>query len=135
MISLDEALQESRRAAQIEPFQHPFGVGLALLNERQYDAAIIELRLRKEAQPSDPIVRSSLAKCYRLKEMNKEWAAEEADLYELTGDKRGAAAVRRAFRSGGARAVAEWELKDLQPYPRKITSAPWHLPAPMPCSR
>lgn len=114
MNRLDEALQEEKRAAQLAPFQHPFSVGLALLNLRQYDAAIEELRLRKEAQPSDPVVRNLLAKSYRLKGMDKESAMELADLYEVGGQKQRAVAIRDAFRAGGASAVARKELESLK---------------------
>jgi TolB-like protein/DNA-binding winged helix-turn-helix (wHTH) protein len=114
MNRLDEALQEERRGAQLAPFQHPFAVGLALLNLRQYDAALEELRLRKEAQPSDPVVRGLLVKCYRLKGMDKEAAMELADLYEVWGNKLEAAAIRDAFRSGGASAVARRGLQTLR---------------------
>jgi TolB-like protein/DNA-binding winged helix-turn-helix (wHTH) protein len=114
MNRLDEALQEERRSAQLAPFQHPFSVGLALLNLHQYDAAIEELRLRKEAQPSDPAVRYLLAKCYRLKGMDKEAAMELAYLYETQGQKKEADAVRDAFRTGGPNAVARQELQKLK---------------------
>ena len=114
MNRLDEALLEERRAAQLAPFQHPFAVGLALLNLRRYDAAIEELRLRKEAQPSDPVVRSLLAKCYRLKGMEKESAMELSSMYELWNRKEDAAAIRDAFRNGGASAAARKQLQILK---------------------
>ena len=114
MNRLDEALEEERRSAQLAPFQHPFAVGFALINLRQYDAAIEELRLRKHAQPSDPVVRGFLAKSYRLKGMDKESAMEVADLYEVRGQKQEAAAIRDAFRTGGKNAVARRELMNLK---------------------
>ena len=114
MNRLDEALQEEKQGAQLAPFQHPFAVGLALLNMGQYDAAIEELRLRKEAQPSDFAVRSVLAKCYRLKGMDNEWARESAELYETYNRKEDADAMREAFRTGGASAAARRQLRTLK---------------------
>lgn len=69
-------------------------MGFALLQARHYDEAIEELRLRKEAEPSNSSVRHYLASCYRLKGMEKESAMELADLYEIRGNKRDANAIR-----------------------------------------
>jgi predicted Zn-dependent protease len=121
---LDEALEEAKKASQLAPFQHPFGLGVALLNARRYDAAIEELRLRKEAQPSDLTVRFNLAKCYHLKGMEKESVMEIAEAYEQAGNKRTAAAIREAFRNGGAKAVAQWRLNDLKTEARKRYISP-----------
>jgi TolB-like protein/DNA-binding winged helix-turn-helix (wHTH) protein len=111
---LDEAVQEQKKAADLAPFQHPFGMAVALVNARRYDAALEELRLRKEAQPGDVQIRSQLARVYRLKGMDKESAMETADLYALAGNAQAAAAVRDAFRRGGIKAVAQWNLSKMK---------------------
>jgi TolB-like protein len=42
----DEALQEQKRATEMDPFARPWALGAAYIHLRQYDAAINELRAR-----------------------------------------------------------------------------------------
>ena len=64
----DEALQEQKRATEIDPFARPWALGDAYVHHRQYDAAINELRARAEVQPQDGGVQFSLSEVYRLRE-------------------------------------------------------------------
>jgi len=121
---LDEAVQEQKKAADLAPFQHPFGMAAALVNARRYDAALEELQLRKEAQPGDLQIRNQLSRVYRLKGMEKESAMEAAAISELAGNSRAAAAVRDAFRKGGMTAVLQWNLNNVKAEAKKRYISP-----------
>ena len=108
---LGEALQEERRAAELEPLLRPWAVGKALIRARRFDEALQELRLRSEAQPNDGDVHLQLATVYGYKGMETESEQEWEIL--LADDKEKSAAAQEAFRRGGSQARDEWYLNDL----------------------
>jgi tetratricopeptide (TPR) repeat protein len=123
----DEALQEQRRSTELDPFARPWALGLVLIHMRQYDAAVNDLRLRAEAQPSDVLVHLTLSEAYRFKGMAKESAHELEERYVMEGDNNSATAVRYAFERGGDRSVAAWRLNKTKEQARKSYISPWVL--------
>lgn len=108
----DDALQEQKKAMELDPFARPWAMIFALIHARRFDAALAEARMRAEAQPNDPLVRGFLSDAYMYKGMEKE-AAEQMELsLQLGGEKRDAIQVHEAFARGGMKAVLEWELND-----------------------
>jgi TolB-like protein len=115
----DEALQQEKEGMDLDPFARPDAMALALIHARKFDAAINEARLRSEAHPDNAQVRDILRSAYMHSGMEKEAAEQWEAVLQLSGDKEGVLAVRRAFTRGGLRAVHEWELSGLKKQARK----------------
>ncbi len=123
----DEALREQKRCTELDQFERPWALGKVLMQLRQFDAAVSELRLRAEAQPQDSLTRFLLADAYRFNGMEQESFEEAEQGYLLQGDKKSAAAFRHAFKSGGETAVAEWLLSRSMARARKSYVSPLWL--------
>jgi TolB-like protein/DNA-binding winged helix-turn-helix (wHTH) protein/cytochrome c-type biogenesis protein CcmH/NrfG len=100
-----EAIESEKKAMELDPFERPFGMALALNFARQYDAAIDDVRSRLEATPQDAMLHWMLCDAYRrkgdLKQAAKEW---EIGLL-LSGNKDEAEAIRRTYEKGGYQAL------------------------------
>ena len=96
----DEAVQEQKRASELDPFGRPQALGRAYLQARRYDAAIDELRVRAEIQPQHVFIQFFLFEAYWFKGMKKEAVHSLQQLFVAEGDKRSAAAVQRALERG-----------------------------------
>jgi TolB-like protein/DNA-binding winged helix-turn-helix (wHTH) protein/Tfp pilus assembly protein PilF len=100
-----EAIESEKKAMELDPFERPFGMALALNSARQYDAAIDDVRSRLEATPQDAMLHWMLCDSYRrkgdLKQAEKEW---EIGLLS-SGNKEEAAAIRRTYQKGGYQAL------------------------------
>jgi TolB-like protein/DNA-binding winged helix-turn-helix (wHTH) protein len=123
----EEALQEQRRSTELDSVTRPWALGKILIHERQFDAAVDELRLRAEDQPQDWYIQSLLSDAYWFKEMWEESVRATEQGLVLQGDKKSADAVHRAFESGGKRAVAEWLLNRTKAKARKEYVSPLML--------
>ena len=107
---MDEALQEQRKAMELDPFAEPDELGWTLIRARRFDAALDEARIRTEAQPGNADLHDLLSAAYYYKGMEKESEQESERALTLAGEKEVAAAEQRAFRRGGSQAVLEWNL-------------------------
>jgi tetratricopeptide (TPR) repeat protein len=123
----DEALQEQKRATALDPWARPWAMGKVLTQLRQYDAAADEFRLRAEAQPQESYLPFLLSDVYRHKGMWREAAEQTQRGFLLQGDKESAGAVRRAYESGGEKALAEWLLNKTKARARKGYISPIEL--------
>lgn len=115
----EESLREGKRATELDPFTHPWGLRYAYLQARQIDAAINDLRMRDQSYPEDLGTYFYLSESYWLKGMGKESAEVLEKALELAGDPEKAEAIHRAFRRGGQRAVAQWRVEDVKSRARK----------------
>lgn len=106
----DEALQEEKRAVELDPFARSYGLGQCYIALRQFDAAIDELRMQAHLHPESVSVHGELSEAYWHKgEYNK--SSEELEkALRLSGQPQDAAAVHHAFERGGAKAVAQWTI-------------------------
>jgi TolB-like protein/DNA-binding winged helix-turn-helix (wHTH) protein len=107
----EEALQEQKRAAELEPFSRSWAVGLILIHQRKFAEAEKELILRSEAQPQEPSHPFLLADAYWFQGKFRQCAEQAEKGLVLSGDKQSADALHRAFASGGEKAMAEWFYK------------------------
>jgi TolB-like protein/DNA-binding winged helix-turn-helix (wHTH) protein len=122
-----EALQEQKRATDLDPFARSWALGHAYLQLRQFDAAISELRMRADAFPNEPWIHLNLYGAYRYKGM---WNDSERELEQglkLSGQPEAAEAARQAFARGGERAVEEWAVSDAVERARKGYVAPYEI--------
>ncbi len=106
---MDEALQEQRKAIELDPFAKPWALGYALLRARQFDAALSEARLRSEAQPNNADLHDLLSQVLFSKGMDKEAEEEDERAMQLRGEKELLAEQVHVYRRGGFRAVLEWK--------------------------
>ena len=111
---MDEALQEQRKAMELDPFARPDSLGYALIRMRQFDAALNEARIRRDVQPNNADVHYLLSYAYFYKGMERE-AEEELERYlQLAGEKDLLAEQVQIYRRGGFRAVLEWKVDVLK---------------------
>jgi TolB-like protein/DNA-binding winged helix-turn-helix (wHTH) protein len=108
---LDEALREQTRASELDPFERPGGVGTVLIHRRQYDAAIRELRFRKDARPQDGAVRDRLADAYLYSGRASDYVNE---IMNAAADKESRAAIAAAFAHKGLKGVAALQLDGIR---------------------
>jgi TolB-like protein/DNA-binding winged helix-turn-helix (wHTH) protein len=123
----DEALQEEKRATELDPFARPWGLGKCYIQLRQFDAAISELRMQSVARPNATFVLHLLALAYQLKGMAKESEQELERQFELDHNAEALAAARRAYAKGGQKAVAQWEATVTKARSRKEYVSPWEI--------
>jgi TolB-like protein/DNA-binding winged helix-turn-helix (wHTH) protein len=110
----DEALQEQRKAMELDPLTSPDGPGWTLIHARQFDAALSEARIRVEAQPNNADVHALLSVAYLFKGMEKESEQESERSLQIMGENELAAQEQRAFHRGGFHATLEWNLSVYQ---------------------
>ena len=122
-----EALQEQKRADELDPFERPWALGRTYMWLRQIDAAINELRARAEVQPQEDGVQLWLSRAYWLKGMNKEAVQHLEQAAVAGGDTRSAEAIRHAFEQGGDRAVLQWQLNEKLKASKKKYVSPYDL--------
>jgi len=111
---MEDALQEQKKATELDPFARPFGMGYMLLIMRRYDAAINELHTRLETLPADPRLHRILAEAYWHKGMKQDAARELEKAALLESDKSAEAAIRKAFESGGYQGIIRSQLDGLK---------------------
>jgi len=97
------------------------------MQQRQFDAALNEFRIRAEAQPQDPLIHYMLYQVYRFKGMWNESVQELKKLSVLSGQPKHAEEEQKAFDIGGAKAVAEWNLNLLKNRARAAYVSPMEL--------
>jgi len=106
----DEALAEQKRATELDPFSRPWALGAAYTLDRQCDAAITELEQRAASHLQNFWLQIELAKAYRCKGRNKEWAMHMKQGFAIIGDNASSNAIDLAWTTGGEKAVATWLL-------------------------
>ncbi len=107
----NEAVEIQKRGMELDPFARPWALGFTYYHFRRFDAAISELRLRKQAAASDMATREVLAGALRLAGLDKEAVDEWQQIYRLQGDSEGLAGIQQAFAKGGLHDAAEWRLR------------------------
>jgi len=115
----EEALQEQKRATEIDPFERPWALGRAYYYARQYDAAIEEFRMRAQAGTAASWVHSLLSKVYGFKGMEKESEQELEEDTRINRGEKAAEEIRRTYERGGRRAVLQLQLNDVKARSRK----------------
>ena len=107
---MDEALQEEKKAMELDPLSEPDALVFVLIRMRQFDAALSEARARSDAEPNDADLHEVLSSVYSLKGMEKESEEESERALQLAGKKDQLAEQIRAYRHGGVRGVLEWRV-------------------------
>jgi len=123
----EEALQEQKRATEIDPFERPWALGRAYYRMRQYDAAIEEFRLRSHAGSSASWVHRFLSLAYGFKGMDEESVRELEEDTRIQRGEKAAAEIQRAYELGGRRAVLQLQLNELKKRSRHEYVSPFDL--------
>ena len=110
MNRMDEALQEEKKAMELDPLSEPDGTTFVLLRMRNFDAALNEARIRSEAQPNNGGLHEVLSEAYFFKRMDKESEAESEQALQLAGEETQLAEQVEVYRRGGFRAVLAWRV-------------------------
>jgi Flp pilus assembly protein TadD len=121
---IDEALQEEKKAMELDPFARPWALGYALIRARQFDAALNEARVKSDAQPNNPDLHDLLSQAYVFKGMEKEAEEESERALQLAGEKDLLAEQVQVYRRGGFRAVLAWRVDVLKRRAAKQYVAP-----------
>ncbi len=111
---MDEALQEEKKAMELDPFSNPDGLVWVFIRMRRFDAAVNEAHVRSDAQPNNVDLHEVLAAAYFSNKQEKEWEAESERALQLAGDKDRLAQRVHVYQTGGSRAVLEWQLNQLK---------------------
>jgi TolB-like protein/DNA-binding winged helix-turn-helix (wHTH) protein len=127
MNRVQEALQEQKRATEIDPFERPWALGRAYYRVRQYDAALEEFRMRAQAGSAALWVHYFLSKVYGFKGMEEESVQEMEENARINLGGEAAAQVHRAYVRGGRRAVLQLRLEDLKTRSRDDYVSPFDL--------
>jgi TolB-like protein/DNA-binding winged helix-turn-helix (wHTH) protein len=106
----EESLKEQLRSTELDPFARSWALARNYLMRRQYDQAIKELIMRKDAQPKELFTRFMLTQAYSRKGMLKEAIRELEEGFRLTQNEKAAAEIEQSFQKGGAKAVDQWFL-------------------------
>ena len=106
----DEAIAVQKQSTAINPFEYPGAMAALYMWTRQLDAAIRDGEMRLKDFPADPDILGILADSYHWKSKDKEAAEMLARQISAEGDLPLAAAVRRAFDTGGYSAVVRCQL-------------------------
>ncbi|HEY6851442.1 MAG TPA: hypothetical protein VI320_35180, partial [Terracidiphilus sp.] len=110
----DEAIAVQKQSTAINPFEHPGAMAEIYMCTRHFDAAISDGEMRLKDFPVAPDILENLADGYHWKGMDKEAVEMLARLFSAEGDLPMAAAVRRAFQTGGYAAVVRCRLAAIE---------------------
>jgi tetratricopeptide (TPR) repeat protein len=111
---MDEALQEEKKAMELDPLSEPDALVFVLIRMRNFDAALNEARIRSDARPNDADLHEVLSETYFFKGIEKESEAESERALQLAGEKDQLAEQVRTYHRGGLRAVIEWKVDVLK---------------------
>jgi TolB-like protein/DNA-binding winged helix-turn-helix (wHTH) protein len=106
----DEAIAVQKQSTAVNPFEYPAALPTLYMTTRRFDAAIQEGEMRLRDRPADPDILEVLADCYHWKGNDKRSVELLARQLSAQGDSRLSSGVRRAFETGGYKAVVRTEL-------------------------
>jgi TolB-like protein/DNA-binding winged helix-turn-helix (wHTH) protein len=119
MNRVQEALEEQKRATEIDPFLRPWALGRAYYRARQYDAALEEFRMRASDVSTREWVHRYLSRVYGFKGMDKESVRELEEDIRINQGEKAAGEIERAYKRSGRRAILQLQLNDLKTLSRE----------------
>jgi tetratricopeptide (TPR) repeat protein len=108
-----DAIPEAKQAQILDPlsFMTSYTGAEALYFNRDYDAAIQQLKTAIEMEPSNPGLMSALGDAYLMKQMCSEAFKAYARSEELSGQTQNASGLTKAFETGGCRGALRKQLE------------------------
>ncbi|HEY4902491.1 MAG TPA: winged helix-turn-helix domain-containing protein [Candidatus Sulfotelmatobacter sp.] len=110
---------EAKRSAEINRFEYPWELGAFYMNNRQYDAALKELTMRRVALPNDSEIAVYLSRLYWLRGMYKESQSEYERSLDLQHDSATKDAAHHAWITRGEPAVERWGAANIKALARR----------------
>ena len=119
---IQEGLAEIRRAHELDPVSSVISrfLGEALYYDRQFSAAVRQLRHTLAMAPDMPMTRNYLAAAYAAMDMPEESLRERQESLRRTGREKQADALGEVFASGGEPATLEWAIQALLSQPDEL---------------
>ena len=112
-----EALEQQKKATELDPFGRPWAMALAYLMARQYDAAITDGAQRLESTPNDAWLHYVLSDAYHCDGKDKESVEKLAQFFSLISMPEYAERLRHAFEHGGYDAVLRSQIHGMEHHP------------------
>jgi TolB-like protein/DNA-binding winged helix-turn-helix (wHTH) protein len=122
-----EAIEAQRMATELDPFTRPWAMALALMEARQYDAALKDAREKQVAFPDNTILMGIIHVIYERMGRQQEAVDSLARVLAVKGQQHEAEVLRRAFAEGGYKAVLRWKLDGLKTKAAKVYVTPVDL--------
>jgi TolB-like protein/DNA-binding winged helix-turn-helix (wHTH) protein len=109
-----EAVEAAKKSVELAPYQRPSALAEMYFLDRQYDAALSELRLRLDAQPNRVRLLFIQSETWRRKGNYKEAMDAWQRMLVASGDAEKARQARLAYEKGGWRGWTRWQLREGQ---------------------
>ena len=109
-----EAEVEAKRSVELDPFMHPWELGIFYLHLRQYDKALKEFTMQSLARPDDLYIAYGLSMAYWQKGMYKEWEEQQERAIDLQHDSERKATVHKEWLTGREPAVEREAATDIK---------------------
>jgi len=106
-----EAIEAAKKSVELDPYQRPEALAVMYSFDRQYDAALAEVRLRLEALPNKSGLLWLNADIWRRKGNFKEFVDAMAKALIASGNPRLAAEARTVFQQNGKRGYIQWQIR------------------------
>ena len=108
-----EALEEDRRALELDPLSLDANLqeGVVFEEQRDYDKAIARLQKTLDIDPNFGLAYNYLARCYEAKGMYDQSMGAEERLRTLFGQPEVAAELKRVYSTSGIKGVRQWFIK------------------------
>ena len=105
-----EAIEAAKRSVELAPYQRPSALAEMYFLDRQYDAALSEIRLRLEAQPNNVSLLFVQSDTWRRKGHYQEAVDAWQRMLVANGDAETARQARLAYEKGGWHGFIRWQL-------------------------
>jgi TolB-like protein/DNA-binding winged helix-turn-helix (wHTH) protein len=122
-----DAIEAQRIATELDPFTRPWAMALALMEARQYDAALKDAREKQVAFPDNTILLGIIHVIYERMGRQQEAVDSLAKVLAVRGQQHEAEVLRRAFAEGGYTAVVRWKMEGLKMRAAKSYVSPLDL--------
>ena len=106
-----EAIEAAKRSVELAPYQRPSALAEMYFLDRQYDAALSEVRLRLEAQPNNVSLLFVQSDTWRRKGNYKEAMDAWQRMLVASGDAETARQARLAYEKGGWHGFIRWQIR------------------------
>jgi tetratricopeptide (TPR) repeat protein len=109
-----EAIEEQKKATELDPFARTWALAYSYQLARQYDTALADALQQLDSTPNDAGLHWILSQIYRCKGMDNEATEELEKVLSLYGDRAAAARLRQAYQQGGYKAAVLEQIRELK---------------------
>jgi tetratricopeptide (TPR) repeat protein len=121
----DEAVENQKRATEIDPFTRPHAMARIYVQVRRYDDAERDVKWRMLSMPDDLFLHLELGNVYRCTGRYKQWLDETVYVWKRWDYAKGADRLQKAFEQGGYPAALRERLQLIKERPANIYTSPY----------